>query len=142
MEHSEQENIELRGTVTTLQEKLESLTTLVDSLMAAQNPQPPPNSQAIVTSEVTTPVSTVAFSIPSFSMQEGWGTPFSFGAGFRHNFSEVQTTTTEAPATQGSVFSPHPGVTFSQITMALSQPTMIVPISVTLWKISKNSSTR
>src|SRR3954463_605226 len=59
MEHSEQENIELRGTVTTLQEKLESLTTLVDSLMAAQNQQPPPNSQATVTSEVTTPVSTL-----------------------------------------------------------------------------------
>src|SRR4051812_2750634 len=90
MEHSKQENIELRGTVTTLQEKLESLTTLVDSLMAAQNQPPPPNSQATVTSEVTTPVSTVAFSIPSFSMPEGWGTPFSFGAGFRHNFSGVK----------------------------------------------------
>src|SRR3954462_3494650 len=97
-------------------------------------------------------------------MPEGWGTPFSFGAGFRHNISGVQTTTTEAHVTQGSVFTPHPGVTFSQITMALSQPTMIVPtpmvhtvpydgneiyhdqmiaqISVTLWKISKNSLTR
>src|SRR3954466_8952518 len=91
MEHSEQKNIELRGTVTTLQEKLESLTTLVDSLMAAQNQHPPPNSQATVTSEITTPVSTVAFSIPSFSMPEGWGTPFSFGAGFRTRFGVYST---------------------------------------------------
>ncbi|XP_058774736.1 uncharacterized protein LOC131649006, partial [Vicia villosa] len=95
--------------------------------MAAQNQPPPPNSQAAVTSEVTTPVSTVAFGIPSFSMPEGWGPPFSFGTGFRHNFSGVQTATTEAPAAQGSAFIPHSGVTFSQITMALSQPTMTVP---------------
>src|SRR4051812_16089349 len=127
MENFEQENIELRGTVTTLQEKMESLTTLVDTLVAAQNQPPPSISQATMISEITTPVSTVAFSTPSFSMPEGWGTPFSFGTGFRHNFSRIQTATTEAPATQGSAFIPHSGVTFSQITMALSQPTMTIP---------------
>src|SRR3954464_11280858 len=41
--------------------------------------------------------------------------------------SRVQTATTEAPVAQGSAFIPHSGVTFSQITMALSQPTMMVP---------------
>ena len=45
MEEYEQENIELRNTVATLQEEMERLNALVNSLVVVQNQPPPPNSQ-------------------------------------------------------------------------------------------------
>ena len=94
MEDFEQENIELRGTVATLQEGMERLNALVDSLEAAQNQPPPPNSQVhttVISEITTTPVSAAAVNTPLFTMPEGypWGIPFNFGAGYRHNFSGI-----------------------------------------------------
>ena len=70
MEDFEQENVELRGTVTTLQEEVERLTSLVSSLAATQNQQTTLNSQnqATISEITTTPVSAVAVSNPLFSM--------------------------------------------------------------------------
>ena len=110
MEGFEQENVELRSTVTTLQEEVERLTSLVNSLAAAQSQQATLSSQnQIAISEVTTtPVSTVAASSSPFSMPEGypWGMPFNFGIGSRQPTSQVQTTTLEVPTLQNSTLTP------------------------------------
>ena len=74
MEDFEQENIELRGTITTLQEEVERLNDLVSSLVYAQNQQPPPNIQvqATLISEITTiPIFVVIVSNPLFTIPEG-----------------------------------------------------------------------
>ena len=101
MEDFEQENVELRSTVTTLQEEVERLTSLVSSLATTQNQQTTLSSQnqATISEITTTSVSAVAVNNPLFSMPEGyqWGMPFNFGVGFRQNTSEVQATTTEVP---------------------------------------------
>src|ERR1051325_12239318 len=74
MEGFEQENVELHSTVTTLQEKVERLTSLVSSLATTQSQQATLSSQnqATISEITTTPVSTVAVSIPLFSMPEGY----------------------------------------------------------------------
>jgi uncharacterized protein YlxW (UPF0749 family) len=68
MEDFEQENVELRGTVTTLQEEVERLTSLVSSLATTQNQQTTLNSQnhATISEITTTLVSAVAVSNPLF----------------------------------------------------------------------------
>ena len=79
MEGFEQENVELRSTVTTLQEEVERLASLVSSLATTQG-QPTTLSsqnQTTIPEVATTPVSTVAASNSSFSMPGGypWGMP-------------------------------------------------------------------
>ena len=134
MEGFEQENVELRSTVTTLQEEVERLTSLVSSLATAQSQQATSSSQnqAAISEITTTPVSTVAVSSPLFSMPEGypWGMPFNFGIGFRQPPSQVQTTTFEVPTLQNSTLTPQHGVTFPQVTMTVSQPIMTNSASV------------
>src|ERR1051325_5719264 len=87
MEGFEQENVELHSTVTTLQEEVERLTSLVSSLATTQSQQATLSSQnqATISEITTTPVSTVVASSPLFSMPEGypWGMPFNFGIRFR-----------------------------------------------------------
>ena len=105
MEDYEQENIELRGTVAALQEEMERLSALVSSLVIAQN-QPSSQVQATVISEITTtPILVAAVSAPLFTMPEGYPWGFNF-AGYRHNVSGIQTTTTEIPTSQVSVSIP------------------------------------
>src|ERR1044072_5159103 len=70
MEGFEQENVELRSTIATLQEEVERLTSLVNSLAATQSPQATSSSQnqVAISEDTTTPVSFVAARSSSFSM--------------------------------------------------------------------------
>src|ERR1051325_11635590 len=111
MENFEQENVELRSTVTTLQEEVERLTPLVNSFTTAQSQQAASSSQnrAAISEETTTPVSTVAASSSLFTMPEGypWDMPFNFGIGIRQPASHVQATSLEMPTLQqNSAFTP------------------------------------
>src|ERR1051325_221633 len=135
MEGFEQENVELRSTVTTLQEEVERLTSLVNSLAVAQSQQAISSSQnqVAISEDTTTPVSTVAASSSLYSMPEGypWGMPFKFGIGFRQPTSQVQTTTLEVPTLQqNSTLTPQHGVTLPQVTMTVSQSIMTNSTSV------------
>src|ERR1051325_232021 len=135
MEGFEQENVELRSTVTTLQEEVERLTSLVNSLAAAQSQQATLSNQnqTAISEVTTTPVSTVAASSSPFSMPEGypWGMSFNFGIEFRQPTSQVQTTTLEVPTLQqNSTLTPQRGVTLPQVTMTVSQPIMTNSASV------------
>ena len=131
MEGFEQDNVELRSTVTTLQEEVERLTSLVNSLATAQSLQAASSSQnqPAISDDTTTPVSTVAASSSLFSMPEGypWGMPFNFGIGIRQPTS--QTTSLEIPTLQQSS-APQRGITLPQVTMSVSQPIMTNSASV------------
>ena len=63
-------------------------------------------------------------------MPEGYPWGFNFGTGHRHNVSGIQATTTEIPTLQASVPIPQQGVTFSPVTMSVSQPLMTVTTPV------------
>src|ERR1051325_9956611 len=134
MEGFEQENVELRSTVTALQEEVERLTSLVNSLATAQSQQATSSSQnqVAISEDTTTPVSTVAASSSPFSMPEGypWGMPFNFGVGIRQPISEVRATTIEVPPFQNSTLTPQCGVTLPQVTMSVSRPIMTNSASV------------
>src|ERR1051325_10912925 len=133
MENFEQENVELRSTVTTLQEEVERLTSLVNSFATAQSQQAASSSQnqSATSEDTTTPISAVAVSSSPFSMPEGypWGMPFNFGIGVRQPTS--QTTSLEIPTLrQNATFTSQHGITLPQVTMTVSQSIMLNSASV------------
>ncbi|KAK2374985.1 hypothetical protein QL285_075910 [Trifolium repens] len=133
MDAIEQENMELREEVTTLQTDMERLNTLVDSLVVAQN-QPltprPLNTQAqttVISEIVATPTSGAPANTLQYTMPEGypWGMPYNFNGGYRPIVSEVQPVI-EIPTVQHTTAFPQPGMTFPQATVPVPQPIMTV----------------
>ncbi|XP_050895263.1 uncharacterized protein LOC127101873 [Lathyrus oleraceus] len=84
MDHLEQENRELRKEVTTLRGSYEMLTTMMETLVAAQN-QPPPSPQTslqrtVISKIVSTPIFMAPVSALQHYMPSGfpWGMPHNF----------------------------------------------------------------
>jgi hypothetical protein len=127
MDALEQENTELHGEVTTLKVEMEKLTTMVTSLVVAQN-HPPPLPQATVISEITsTLISVVPISAPHHTTPEGypWGMPLNIIEGFQFPTSGVPTAFIQHANTI-----PQPGMTFPQTTVCVPQSTMTTPAPV------------
>ncbi|GAU43337.1 hypothetical protein TSUD_398820 [Trifolium subterraneum] len=117
MSNFEEENHMLREQVTTMQTEIEKLTSMVASLMPAQNQAPTPVPQSSSTF-VPPPVSSAPLSTPQFVMPEGypWGMPVGFLG------EESRPVVSETPHVQSTVPIPQLVNTLPQVTATISAP--------------------